>query len=76
MFSPSFTGTNANVTFHNPDISNDPMQFDPLLWNVHLNEFDSFARAMIMNDFHNDSFDADIDVDENGKWNMDSNYAK
>ena len=68
MFLPSFTGANANVAFHNPDASTNVTQLDPSLWNVHSNEFDSFTHAMIMNDFHNNSFDADVDLDKNGMW--------
>ena len=68
MFLPSFTGTSASVALHNPDVSNDIAQLDHLLWNMHLNEFDSFTRATIMNDFCNDSLDADVDLDKNRAW--------
>ena len=64
----SFPSANASVALHDPDVSDDVAQLDPLLWNTHLNEFGSFAHAMIMNDFHNNLFDTNVDLDKNGMW--------
>ena len=51
LFLPSFTDANTSVAFHNLDVSDNIAQLNPSLWNMCLNEFDSFAHTMIMNDF-------------------------
>ena len=61
---PSCAVTNANVTFHNPNVSNNVEQLDPSLWNVYLNEFDLFAHTTIVNDCCHNFLDADVNLDK------------